>query len=115
LQSKAVKRQNINEETWIQYAEQMTKIPKNTVCHLTHYATDDGRNVFVLPDVAKVVPTTTVATTASLGLDNLTTIWFKTAGNVSAIFHLLQFADSSPANVTIILCSTMEERNVIIG
>ena len=112
LKSKAVKHQNINDEMWIQYAEQMRTIPKDTVCHLAHYATDDGRNVFVLSDVAKVIPTTTVA--AAANLDNVKATWFKTAGNASTIFNLIQCADPSPANVAIILCSTMEEKNVII-
>ena len=90
----------------------MRTIPKDTVCHLAHYATDDGRNIFVLSDVAKVISTTIIATAANL--DNVKATWFKTAGNASTIFNLIQCADPSPVNIVIILCSIMEEKNVII-
>jgi hypothetical protein len=112
FKSRSIKHEKLNEEAWIEYADRMRTVVQDTVCHIGHYATDDGRNIFVISEITKVVPTTTVATAAKL--DNVTITWFKSAGNYSTISNLIRCKDSTPADVDILICSTMKEKNIIM-
>src|SRR5271156_2393897 len=96
---------------WIHNAEAVRTM-QDVICQIVHYDAN-GRNVFIIVECAKVIPSTTIATIA--GLNNIQADWLKRDGRESTVTEMFDCALQNPGMVELVLTSrVMQNSNILV-